>query len=201
MKIPIRLVSVFAVLGALSFLILPNDLFSGTRDRVKTHSTGSTLYVTVNKLNFRDQPSVQGKLLGQFLLSEQVSVIKTGATIELIGKQRGRWYFVVSKSRPGERGWVFGAFLSERPVKSENETRQMVDGHYIEFYLRILIYYIQRLMHNASFKCHYRRDGFDSAVPPFRPLNRTTRLSVRLSPPTLSHGTQTLYECPRLESL
>ena len=40
--------------------------------------------------------------------------------------------------------------------------------------------------------------GFDIVVPPARPSKRATRLRVRLSPPTLSHGTQTLYEFPRL---
>ncbi len=45
------------------------------------------------------------------------------------------------------------------------------------------------------------RTGSETTAPPFADSKRVTKLSWRLGPPTSSHGSQMLYECPKLVRL
>jgi uncharacterized protein YgiM (DUF1202 family) len=96
-------------------------------------TTGQKVYVTVNKLNVRSRPTLQGKLLGQFLLAEELTILKKGDKKEKVAGKNGYWYQVKGTT---QTGWVFGTFLTVKKVSKKADLVKKLAGTYYYYELQ-----------------------------------------------------------------
>jgi hypothetical protein len=71
-----------------------------------------------DRLNIREKPSIRSKSLGKLDITTVVKVIKKNTVKEVIGKNKGCWFYVntgyyIKGTREKLKGWVFSYFLSD----------------------------------------------------------------------------------------
>ncbi|MBI1226299.1 MAG: hypothetical protein GC192_13780 [Bacteroidetes bacterium] len=78
----------------------------------ESSSSGSRLYVTIDKLKLRKTPGLKGELLGELKLFDEVYYMNevTDSTYEVnLGKEKANEPYVKVKTKRGTVGWVYGA--------------------------------------------------------------------------------------------
>lgn len=68
-------------------------------------------------LNIRDMPSTSGNILGTLEYDEDFTVIRKTAMTQTLGGITESWYYGVSSNKID--GWIFGGYLTPRPVEEE----------------------------------------------------------------------------------
>jgi hypothetical protein len=91
------------------------DSVANTESPRITRERYQPLYVTIDGLNLRSEPSLKGKVLHQLKLFEEVEFMNqvTDSTEEIsLGKEIADEPWVKVKSSRGHVGWVYGAGVS-----------------------------------------------------------------------------------------
>ena len=70
-------------------------------------------------INIRDMPSMSGNVLGTLYYDKDFTVIRRTARTQTLYGVNDFWYYGVSENKID--GWVFGGFLTPRPVEEEAE--------------------------------------------------------------------------------
>lgn len=124
----------------------------------KEVTKGSTAYVKVAVLNARLRPSTTAVKTTAFRLADKVFVLAKSKRIEKIGEYRGHWF----KIRKGDRqGWVYGPFLSARPVMTGDQVKKMIQG--VFYYHDVNDYnHIKRMLYITGQR--YREKIYKSGV-------------------------------------
>lgn len=78
---------------------------------------------TVNRLRFRDAPSLQGTFIRFLDLNEKLRLLEVGKR-ETIGDATGNWVQVISEKR--DVGWCFDAYLKKIEVEADYRIRDKV---------------------------------------------------------------------------
>ena len=119
---------------------------------------GATAYVKVAVLNARLRPSATAMKTTAFRLADKVYVVARGKRVEQIGEYRGRWF----KVRKGTRqGWVYGPFLSAKPVMTGAQVRKLIQG--VFYYHDVNNYnHIKRMLYITGQR--YREKIYKSGV-------------------------------------
>lgn len=98
-----------AALAALSVAF-----FSSCKPQGQENQAGQWLYVSAaSGLRLRSAPNMESERIALIPLNSRVQVLERGAEETIIDGQRGHWMRVQFNS---QKGWVFGAFLSEAPA-------------------------------------------------------------------------------------
>ena len=100
---------------------------------------GKDGYITVSKLFVRSKASTSGKKLGSLKLGDKIKIIARSKKSMTIAGKTSRWF---KFSYKGKNGWVFGGFVSWKPVLNKKAQQKMLQGKYIaskEASYRILI--------------------------------------------------------------
>ncbi|MBN1499913.1 MAG: SH3 domain-containing protein [Spirochaetes bacterium] len=96
-------------------------------------SEGSKVYITVSKLNYRSEPDVNGKLLGQLKLAEEITIMEKSPDTSVVGDTENYWY----RFKAGKKtGWVFGAFLTNEKIPDIKEIIIRLKGTYYYYDLK-----------------------------------------------------------------
>lgn len=83
------------------------------------------LTIVGNNINLRDQPSLEGKPVGQAQDGEVYEVFSSSLDFETIGRETDFWYQI---EKQGELVWIFGAFTNEDLNNNPQVFRAIYNG-------------------------------------------------------------------------